>query len=245
MRRAMILLAVLATARGARADQCAWVNQAQATKAAELLKVGGTVVEWCEPCGDKPPTAKDMKKVENMRVAPVKDDRFYSELSINGKGVDLAYVFVMTKPGEFQNLAKLSGCPATGVSKSFRLGAGPSVEAPERGRTFQEMESEAGRNLRALYSAERMYFDEHDRFTQDLPQTVFHAEACPNGSRPGTPSDEWVGGCNFIYRVELNADGTFTGRARCVSGAMVDEELIISSGGKNPGKPLKPDQARR
>ncbi|MHB8877085.1 MAG: hypothetical protein ACYC8T_25600, partial [Myxococcaceae bacterium] len=173
-------------------------------------------------------------------------DKFFSELSLNGKGVDLAYIFVMTRPGEYQNLAKLAGCPATGVSKSFRLGAAPPpTDTPERGRTFQEMESEAGRNLRALYTAQKAYFAERDTYQQDLRATGFVPEACPNGSRPGTPSDDWLPGCNFIYRVELAADGNFTGRARCVSGAMVDEELIISSGGKNPGTPLKPDKAKR
>jgi hypothetical protein len=242
-----LLLLVLMPSKRAHADQCAWTTRAQSEKAAELLHKGKMVVDWCEPCGEKAPRAKQVYAVESVKVAHPEGDGFYWELSINGKPVDLAYEFVMVAPNEFKNLASLASCPATGVSAGFHLNVDEANARPETSQaydptasTFQEMENEAGRNLRAIFTAEKSLLQDKDRYSNSSNEIGFKPEACPNGSRPGTPGDDWTPGCNFIYRIELSADHkNFTARARGVSGELDGAERTISSEGSDPGKVLK------
>ena len=110
----------------ARADQCAWIDEATATKAKTLLKrvddrgrIAPFVIEFCEPCGDKAPGIPAEAKAVEIRTP----EAGYRELYVNGKPVDLAYLFVKTDATTYRNMAALAGCPATGVSPSLSIEA--------------------------------------------------------------------------------------------------------------------------
>jgi len=98
------------------ADQCAWNDSAVADKAVKLLKQKSSVVHWCELCSDDKPVKEKIKVVISNTVENGK----YHEISINGKPVDLAYVFIPSaKKGYYNNLGKLSNCGASGVSREI------------------------------------------------------------------------------------------------------------------------------
>ncbi len=118
MRLIRLLLATAAVAAPAiaRADQCAIVDPTVATRAADLAKKSDAVIEYCEPCGDKlPPFARQLTSAEAKSKV----------VWINGKPVDLAYVFIHTTGDEYQNLGLAAGCTAHGVSKTIKSTAKP------------------------------------------------------------------------------------------------------------------------
>lgn len=117
MKAWLIPITLTAVAGTARADQCQWVTKAQADKAQQILTSSSKLVEYCEPCGDAAPGVPQRIESANAMVPAAS----YWELSINGKPADLAYVFVKTSDTEYTNLAKLAGCPATGVSPSLTI----------------------------------------------------------------------------------------------------------------------------
>jgi hypothetical protein len=101
----------------ARADQCAWNEAAHATKAEAILAKHPKVIAYCEPCGDKAPGEPAIAR--DVTVATPQGD--YREVSINGQAVDLAYTFVQVSSTKYKNLAKMVGCPASGVSSSLKV----------------------------------------------------------------------------------------------------------------------------
>jgi hypothetical protein len=103
----------------ARADQCAWIDGAVARKAQTLLTSAPKFIEFCEPCGDKAPGIP--QRVQGVDIHPA--DGELSELTLNGKPIDLAYIFIKTDDTHYKNLAALAGCPATGVSPSLTIAA--------------------------------------------------------------------------------------------------------------------------
>ena len=106
----------------ASADQCAWITLKQANKALQLLKQGQVIRHFCEPCGEKTWTEE---KIVSVASKP-EDDKNLS-IQVNGKGIDLAYIFIETSPGRWENLASLTGCPTTDVSKILK--SAPSTRA--------------------------------------------------------------------------------------------------------------------
>lgn len=145
MRSASILVVVLlgVTANTAFADQCEWVTKEQADRAAALFRAGpATVLEYCEPCGDAPPTKTSPKPISigadgrrAVEVRPV-DDGYFS-LFINGATFDLAYTFYLRGLNDWNNVAKAVGCEATGVSDSLHLPAdgAPAPKSPPKTRS--------------------------------------------------------------------------------------------------------------
>lgn len=93
------------------ADQCAFISKAQAEKAVKALIETQSVQSLCEPCGEK--RAQNVK-VESLGMRKAGYEN-YSEVVINGKGIDLAYTYV-----NGLNLAKLVGCPVQDVSSSIK-----------------------------------------------------------------------------------------------------------------------------
>lgn len=115
----------------AHADQCAYISQQQAAKALDHIKPGSTVINFCEPCGDKNFFTHTEQKVTELKAAPAGYQDFW-EISVNGKGIDLAYTFVkMPKDGSFLNLSKLADCPSQSVSTGFAADQNGSVPAQE------------------------------------------------------------------------------------------------------------------
>jgi hypothetical protein len=127
--RFVLPLAVASLAGIARADQCAWVSEEQAQAAAKILRAASRASDWCEPCGEHSP--KPPRPVTSVEVRPAGDGQF-REVVVNGEAVDLAYVFVERSTGSFENLAKVAGCPAEGVSASFREKGALRPPAPKK-----------------------------------------------------------------------------------------------------------------
>lgn len=95
----------------ASADQCAYVTKAQADDAFALVTAGATIVDFCEPCGDQPQSVK----VETVTSAETGFENTW-EVSVNGRGIDLAYTFIENGDGNWVNLSKMVDCPSDGVS---------------------------------------------------------------------------------------------------------------------------------
>lgn len=68
----------------------------------------------CQNCGETIKGAQ-FSTARNVRV--LKSFGTYQEISIAGKGVDLAYTYVKVAPKKYVNVATVIGCPATGMSK--------------------------------------------------------------------------------------------------------------------------------
>jgi hypothetical protein len=102
------------------ADQCAWVEPAVAEKAAALIRESRAVVEWCQPCGESRPA--EPANVSSVEVRPT-EERAYREVYVNGKAVDLAYLYVQSGTDTFRNVSKVVGCESSGVSSELRLNA--------------------------------------------------------------------------------------------------------------------------
>lgn len=125
------------------ADQCAWLpGYAQAGNAFMFLKEGETIYEYCAPCGEtiaRPVVIKQLK-VRKVPIEPPHselqgvpeykpvafllrpprsndsqgDGNGYYEVTVNGKGIDLAYIYIPFEGG-YRNLATLVGCPCEDV----------------------------------------------------------------------------------------------------------------------------------
>jgi hypothetical protein len=123
MRTLLALVAVSLVPAIAHADQCALIDLKVADAAKALAKPGVRALELCEPCGDKAPGAPFTIKTAVFRG---------HQLAINGKLVDLAYVYVENGPKEMKNLGLAAGCSPSGVSSFVRDGkpSGPVTRRP-------------------------------------------------------------------------------------------------------------------
>ncbi|HEX5058807.1 MAG TPA: hypothetical protein VFV99_05570 [Kofleriaceae bacterium] len=117
MKAWLIPFSLVVLADTAHADQCAWIDKPTAQKAEAIVLKASKYIEFCEPCGEKAPGIP--QKAQSVAVQDADGD--YKEVTINGKGVDLAYTFVKTDAGHYRNLAALAGCPAEGVSPSLAI----------------------------------------------------------------------------------------------------------------------------
>ncbi len=101
-------------------DQCELISPEQAGQALDFLKPGATVVEFCEPCGDKDFYSKPQQVINDIQAVLEQE---YWAVKVNGKGVDLAYTFVRNAEGSFLNVSKLANCPSDDVSVGFPASA--------------------------------------------------------------------------------------------------------------------------
>lgn len=112
---AFLLAAVFTvTAVSVLADQAAWITKAQAEKAAAFLKNHNEIRHYCAPCDDKGDSVEEISTVESEQI----EGQEYWQVKVNGKGVDLAYVYFKTQKGKWKNLAKelkikVHGVPTT------------------------------------------------------------------------------------------------------------------------------------
>ncbi len=101
----------------ALADQAAYITKEQAEKAAAFLKDKKQIRHYCNPCDDKGDRVEDISTVEAVAVA---DSKPYWEVLVNGKGIDLAYVYYKDEDGgEWKNLAKKMKIKVDDVPKSL------------------------------------------------------------------------------------------------------------------------------
>jgi hypothetical protein len=106
----------------ARADQCAWVAPEVAERAVAELVRGRRVVHYCELCkpARRSPPVAIRKSAVAVAVRARRAYPTYREVILDGRAVDLAYLFVERTRGVFDNVAALAGCEAHGVSRSLR-----------------------------------------------------------------------------------------------------------------------------
>jgi hypothetical protein len=118
--------------RPADADQCAWIPAETAEKAAALVRQSGSVIRWCQPCGEGKSSLVDRVRTVDVRRT---DDENLREVYVNESAEDLAYLYVQVSPGEFRNVSKMVGCESSGVSNDLSLGPDgrgvPSVGKPK------------------------------------------------------------------------------------------------------------------
>lgn len=102
----------------ALADQCSWVYRDQAQRAVELLKKTGHVFGYCQPCGDSKETLALIEtadvSMKTVQYGKVPSENMY-QIIINGKGVDLAYLYDNTG----FNLGLQVRCANTSPAKIF------------------------------------------------------------------------------------------------------------------------------
>lgn len=113
--KTLVAAAALLSPNGTMPEQCVWVDNAMAEQVqTELLKPGATVAHLCEPCGDR---EGHSEQIQTSTVVK-NEDGSASSVTINGKAVDLAYVYVLYN-FRFFNIAGLIGCPTRGVTFDF------------------------------------------------------------------------------------------------------------------------------
>lgn len=188
MKQLVVVLA-LAAAGTARADQCQVVDADVADWAVKVLPKGASFVEQCEPCGDTGPTTP---RVANT----VRVDKKAGSVLVNGKVVDLAYVYVQTGKATYTNVALMTGCPTQGVAPSVTLRPAKAVSKgmppgmpPECQRYFQIMErmghceklpKESRDALRQGFDAAADAFKDSANLPPDAKKAM--ADACKQGS---------------------------------------------------------------
>ena len=102
----------------ALADQCAYISKQQAIKAISRLSLNDTIYYLCEPCGKK---VAEKVLIYSLGAGTV-NFKNYWQVYVNGKGIDLAYVFVNTESdSQLVNLATITPCKVHGVSDFIYL----------------------------------------------------------------------------------------------------------------------------
>ncbi|HOP28159.1 MAG TPA: hypothetical protein PKZ64_01215 [Spirochaetota bacterium] len=98
------------------ADQAAWITKDQAERGAALIRSSGKIRHFCAPCGDNFFRSENVHTVRAEKAAgSTPGDRYY-EVLVNGNGVDLAYIYVLTG-GVWINAAMSLNIPVESVPR--------------------------------------------------------------------------------------------------------------------------------
>lgn len=115
---AVIALAVLVTsAVPVFADQAAWVSRAEAVRALEVLAKSESIKHFCAPCDDKVVRSETIESIGLFKV----EGENYWEIRVNGRGVDLAYVYFEEKKGKWRNAAMKAKIDVDDVPKELSV----------------------------------------------------------------------------------------------------------------------------
>ncbi|WNG57775.1 hypothetical protein F0U59_25700 [Archangium gephyra] len=93
---------------------------------------------------------------------------------------------------------------------------------------------EGTQNIRGLFITERAFLQEKDRYSSNLQEIGFFSMGCTDGTRAAVPDSSWMGGCRFIYSVEVAGTGpamTFIATARAISGPIAGTTMKINETG--------------
>ncbi len=101
MKKFAIIFLILTFALTAFADQAAYIRKNDTLHTIALLKHEKQIRHFCKPCGDKTYRVEDIKTVESSFT---NYENFW-EVKINGKGVDLAYLYYIDYTGKWRNVA--------------------------------------------------------------------------------------------------------------------------------------------
>jgi hypothetical protein len=105
---------------------------------------------------------------------------------------------------------------------------------PAASFTCDAQQREGLRDLRALFTTERAFLQEKDRYSANFAEIGFLPMGCTDGTRAAVPDSSWMGGCRFIYRVEVAGTGpamTFIATARAISGTIAGTTMKINETG--------------
>ncbi|MDR3056051.1 MAG: hypothetical protein LBU53_11750 [Zoogloeaceae bacterium] len=86
----LVLTCAVVFCSAAMADQAAWIEKKDAEAARRILQTQRVIKHFCEPC-------RDTKVItENVSSVDVRDTGYdaFQEVFVNGKGIDLAYIYV-------------------------------------------------------------------------------------------------------------------------------------------------------
>lgn len=102
---------------------------------------------------------------------------------------------------------------------------------PAASFTCEAQQREGVQGIRALFTTERAFLQEKDRYSSNFEEIGFLPMGCTDGTRAPVPDSTWMGGCRFIYRVEVAGTGptmTFTATARAISGPIAGTTIKIN-----------------
>lgn len=114
----IMVLALFLAPSAARADQAAYITEKQARKAALFLEKKGAVKHFCAPCGDR---QSRFEKIEKIEAVPTGYENYW-EVKINGRGIDLAYIYYEKKRGKWKNTAQRMDIEVTDVPRFLPRG---------------------------------------------------------------------------------------------------------------------------
>ncbi len=145
-------------------------------------------------------------------------------------------------PGRIDQVAIWSRpLEAPEVGGLFALGAGAGATPRTDDKALQ---AEAFTGLKSLYTSEKAYFAERDRYTTNLTQIGFEPDGwCEDGARlriKAQPTDFRKVGCHFTYEVETLGEGP-QGQFRLYARGAVEPVLgvvyLVESSGQFAGIP--------
>ena len=147
-----------------------------------------------------------------------------------------------TRRGVLGGLVGAAGLATAGPA----LAQKPAPGQPDPAAALKAMEQEAFKNLKGLYTAQKSYFAERDRYSTDLDQVGFLPEEwCEDGARlkikEKSTSVKKVG-CHFIYEVEtLGTDASmqFRAYARGAVAPALGLTYLVESSGEFNGIPRR------
>jgi len=107
--KTLAIAILMSISASAFADQCQALDADQAARAALLIQSGSEIASLCQNCGEV---------IRGAQYSTARAVRIVGgELTIAGKGVDLAYTYVKVAPKKYVNVAMVIGCPADGMSR--------------------------------------------------------------------------------------------------------------------------------
>lgn len=130
------------SAHAARADQCVIVAPEIASAAVRIIS-GAPIASYCQPCGESRPTVASASAAHRVVARDGK-------VLIDGKAVDLAYIYILTGPHAYTNVGLMTGCGARDVEGFLDLSPRPK-SAPER--ELVQLDAEIARTTNELRHA--------------------------------------------------------------------------------------------
>ncbi|RKG93268.1 hypothetical protein [Corallococcus terminator] len=160
-----------------------------------------------------------------VRVAgTLPDDTTYSVRAVGVGGIAEGLTYSMTD-------GFVGGKPLRVWPPELVLEECHGVRRPE-GAPLPAPLCEGTLNLRGLFTAQKAYFGERDRYSERADTVGFSPEPCLDGSRAPVPDAAWTAGCRFIYRAEVWGEmpaQEFRLTARGVTGTVAGQELTLDS----------------
>ncbi len=118
MKKLILFFILIMSVSMLMADQAAWITMEQAERGALLIRKSGVIKHYCEPCGDSFYRTEYVSASVAVKAAGSDADDPYYEVRVNGKGVDLAYVYLLSD-NRWVNAAMLLNIEVTGVPENL------------------------------------------------------------------------------------------------------------------------------